>query len=215
MTDFQIFILKLKEQLLKPLPGKNAQWKMAPVTRLSFADWPAEPRLSNQGSVLILLYPSNGKILTVFIQRPEYDGVHSGQISLPGGKHEPADITHDHTALREAEEEIGVIPSEIEIIGKLTDLFIPPSNFLVKPFVGIMPHTPVFKPDPQEVAEVLPVCITELFDPNNRITRNILIRDQEIQVPGYKINHQLLWGATAMIISELEEIVKKSFPCGI
>ncbi len=147
----QNFIESLKKELQKDLPGTDIQWQMASSDRM-VRNFPRTPgKDARIAAVLILLYPKNGSVYTVFIQRPDYNGVHGGQISFPGGKQEPEDKDIIHTALREANEETGVDPEKISVIGTLTPLFIPVSNMLVTPVVGSIDHIPTFR---QEVREV-------------------------------------------------------------
>jgi 8-oxo-dGTP pyrophosphatase MutT (NUDIX family) len=161
-------------------------------------------------SVLLLLYPADGEISTVFIQRPEYDGIHSGQIALPGGKAEIADHDPAFTALREAREEIGIDPEKVTIIGKLTDLYIPPSNYLVSPFIAFSPERPVFTIDPEEVKKTLEVRIADLVSGQNIREERIRIREGfEITAPAYVIKGEIIWGATAMMIAEFCEILRE------
>jgi 8-oxo-dGTP pyrophosphatase MutT (NUDIX family) len=158
--------------------------------------------------VLILFYPVGNKIYTVFILRPTYEGVHSGQVSLPGGKQEPGDLDITETALREASEEIGVDSKEVQIIGKLTDLYIPPSNFLVTPVVGYSLSRPTFRIDPFEVEKIIEAELSLLLYNPTIEQLKITVRDgMEIEAPAYIMDGNIIWGATAMIISELREIV--------
>lgn len=209
MLEFQKFVLNLKSILNSPLPGKDAQWKKVPVTRLAYNDDPSSYEDVKTGSVMILLYPEHGEVMTVFIKRAEYDGVHSGQISLPGGKYEHFDQSFENTAIRETEEEIGVEGADIRIIGALSDLYIPPSNFLVKTFIGCINYVPDFKPDHAEVDSVLTIRIEELFNMENSAIKTVRANNQNIEVPCYLIQNDVIWGATAMIISELEVLYKK------
>jgi len=130
------FAEKLKTEIQKGLPGTEVQWQMASSDRM-IKNYPRSPgKDARNAAVLILLYPLKGSIYTVFMQRPEYEGIHSGQISFPGGKVEPADDNIIQTAIREANEETGVDPEKISVINTLTPLFIPVSNILVTPVVG-------------------------------------------------------------------------------
>lgn len=160
-------------------------------------------------SVLILLFPAADGIRTVFIKRPRYDGVHSGQISLPGGKAEPGDPDTGYTALRETEEEIGVPAGEITLIGKLSELYIPPSNFLVTPWIGYVTFTPVFKPDPSEVDGLLEALIRDLADDRNVKEVLISVHGMELKAPAFVMHGEVIWGATAMILSEFREVIGK------
>jgi 8-oxo-dGTP pyrophosphatase MutT (NUDIX family) len=140
--------------------------------------------------------------------RPEYPGVHSGQISLPGGKFEDSDDSLVFTALREAREEIGINPVKVQIIGQLTEMYIPPSNFMVTPIVGYQTSPPRFRADPKEVARIIEVNLVDLLEKRNIRNKNIRLRTGiSIKAPVYFIDGNVIWGATAMILSEFREIV--------
>ncbi len=205
------FIYDLEQKLSEPLPGEAAQLKLEPPTRRNYNLDPvsANAKLS---SVLILFFPENGKIKLTLIQRPEYDGVHSGQIAFPGGKMEDFDKSLMETALRETFEEIGVLPETIKIIGKLSQLYIPPSNFLVEPFVGFVYKMPDFKAEPAEVSEIVMVDLDDLLNESSFQFKEINTRGFNKEVPCYFVNKKIIWGATSMIISELLEVIKQKQP---
>jgi len=194
--------------LRNPLPGLEAQLKMTSMSRMrELMNFTIREDAQPSG-VLILFYPVGNKIYTVFILRPTYEGVHSGQVSLPGGKQEPGDLDITETALREASEEIGVDSKEVQIIGKLTDLYIPPSNFLVTPVVGYSLSRPTFRIDPFEVEKIIEAELSLLLYNPTIEQLKITVRDgMEIEAPAYIMDGNIIWGATAMIISELREIV--------
>jgi 8-oxo-dGTP pyrophosphatase MutT (NUDIX family) len=206
-------IEELKQKFLQPLPGISSHQKMSPGHRVEeFSGSTDILPLPRKSAVLILLFPDNGKLKTVFIKRSEYEGVHSGQISFPGGKYEQSDKTFEDTALRETNEEIGVAQDNIEIIGQLSDFYIPPSNFLVKVFVGYSNHKPQYIPDKKEVQSVVEVNIEELYD-SRIITEKEFYSNflkLKINAPAYSINGVEIWGATAMIVSELLDVLKLS-----
>lgn len=206
METFDNFITKLQERLGNSLPGAAAQLKMAPITRLIELErerTTVEPRRS---AVLILFYPDNGKTKLFFIKRAIDQTVHSGQISFPGGKYEKSDVDLKATALRETNEEIGIDPEQVTIIGSLSKLYIPPSNFDVYPFVGFVRQKPVLKAN-HEVQHILEIGFNELRKPAIRTEKTISHRiGKEVMVPSYSIQNEIIWGATAMMISELLEI---------
>ena len=131
MTDFQNFINKLEERLKNPLPGTGAFLKMASEIRLEELQSSYDTSKAIQSSVLILLFPENKSVKIILILRQQYEGVHSGQVSFPGGRKEKDDKTLIETALRESEEEVGIDADKVMVIGNLTEIYIPPSNFLV------------------------------------------------------------------------------------
>jgi len=200
----------LKIELEKPLPGLAAQLKMAPDIRKDKIKYLNTDSAAKKGGVLILLYQDReGHISFPLIQRNVYDGVHSGQISLPGGKMEKGEGIYQ-TALRETHEEIGVDPNKIEVIGELTDFFVWVSNFQVKPVLGFMTETPIFIPDPHEVQRVIEVRISDFL-------RKDAVKKKEIRTtigytilsPYFDIDGHVIWGATAMMLSEFITIIRK------
>lgn len=197
--------------LMGPLPGPLAHQKMAPLSRQVIHFNPADYPNAKIAAVLVLCYPKNGEITMVLTQRPNYDGVHSGQISFPGGKIEPGDNDELHTALRETEEEIGVLRQEIRVIGKLSNVYIPPSNFFVFPFVGIATSAPIFTPDSNEVAEIIEMPINTLLADSVKSTITINRPEAPFEAPCYDINGKKVWGATAIILSEVEWLLRESF----
>lgn len=199
---------QLRQRLGLPLPGEEAQFQMAHRERKMSSARYKVPSNVRHGAVLILLYEDDEQILLPLIERPEYNGVHSGQIALPGGKYELSDVTYRETALREAQEEIGVPKRDIQIIGELTELYIPPSNFLVHPFVGVMQYKPLLVPDPKEVNEIFEIDIEVIMDEKQvkekdlKLSSGITIRTPYIDIQG-----KTLWGATAMILSEFKSVL--------
>lgn len=206
IEDFNKFIIEVERKLNQPLPGEKAQLLMEPLSRRKYPPL-SDPGIARQSSVLLLFFPDKDEPNLVFIQRNEYDGVHSGQIAFPGGGQEPDDKHPGDTALRETHEEIGVHPEKVQIIGRLSQLYIPPSNFLVHPFVGYTKVKPVFSPDPNEVSEVFSVKMSVLLNGSARQEREIKIRDFSLKVPCFFVNGKVIWGATSMILSEFIEVL--------
>ncbi len=205
---FSGFIDEIKKKMAGPLPGVSSQLKMANIPRLIKNGKFIVPYDARKSAVLILFYPYDDHIGLVLIKRTEYPGVHSGQISFPGGSWEAGDKDMVATALREAEEEIGVDRDKIIPIGNLTDLFIPPSNFLVTPVVGYINEHPDFRPDPDEVDRVLEISLDNLLNGENRQEKDITIfPDIKLKVACYYINGHVIWGATAMMLSELIDLI--------
>jgi len=207
---FEHFIASISEALSRPLPGMQAQLRMSSMKRIQELAGTVSTSKAKPSSVLLLFYPIGNDIYTIFIQRPDYEGVHSGQISLPGGKREPDDSNLTETALRESYEEVGIIPEKIRILGKLSDLYIPPSRFLVSPFVGYSTQRPDFIIDPSEVDEIIEIKIRDLFsDTALQVTKHRIGLGIHIKAPAFVVNGYVIWGATAMILSEFKEMIKE------
>lgn len=183
----------------------SAQSKMIPAARQSRRD-PDKPGKARLGCVLMLLYPIDGELHMVLTRRRDDLNSHAGQMSFPGGQRE-GDEDLVMTALRETEEEIGLSAGSVEVIGDLTPLYIPPSDFEVHPFVAYYGngHRPDFTPNPDEVAEIFEVPLRQLLDPTFRGEQPWDIRGQRIIVPYYAVDDYKVWGATAMMISEFAE----------
>ena len=196
--------------MTNPLPGTPSQLKMASMRRLMKFGKIFVPAKVKKAGVLALFYPTDGHICLVFIIRAEYPGVHSGQISFPGGRMEDGDTDMVATALREAEEEIGVERDSVIPIGNLTDLYIPPSNFLVTPVVGYTLERPDFKPDPDEVDRILEVSLDHLLNEGTRQEQEIMIFPAiKLKVPCFYVDGNMIWGATAMVLSELIDVINQ------
>jgi len=207
MENYQAFKSLIQIQLNRPMPGKEVQLKMAPENRNVLLNNELIPR---ESAVLILFYKNGDEIKFPIIRRPSYEGYHSGQMALPGGKHEKCDKDLTATALREAFEEIGVCIENIEVAGCLTPLHIPISNSLVTPVVAFTNELSLFVIDPKEVDEIFTVSIDEFLNPANKITEQWSIQGKNWRIPFYLLQGQKVWGATAMILSELEELIKQS-----
>jgi 8-oxo-dGTP pyrophosphatase MutT (NUDIX family) len=210
MYQFQSLIKNLESNLSgEKLPGINAQLTMAPVSRLQELNNGYKALVPKKSAVLILFYPENGSTKLVMIKRAIDDSVHSGQIAFPGGKFEAKDKNLVATALRETNEEVGINPESINIIGKLTTLYIPPSNFDVHPFIAYTNEKPAMKNN-HEVEKIIELDLTDLQSPQNLTKKNIKHRfGNLIDVPCFYVHNEIIWGATAMIISELLEVIKQ------
>lgn len=201
------FIQNLEHKLRLPLPGRESQLKMAHITRRFYVDAPKQAR---QAAVLAALFLKNNEWTVVLIERnPNDNDRHGGQISFPGGKYEPADSNMLATALRETEEEVGISRNEVKVLGGLTELYIPVSNFQVHPFVGFLEKHPTYVLQEEEVNSVLEVPLSIFQDPSLRQLTDIRISASLTLkgVPYFDIDGKTLWGATAMIISELVDII--------
>ncbi len=198
----------LSQRLKAPLPGPQAHepLRATPIGLI-------QPRFEHRSpprpdSVLILLYEESGKIMFPLTKRPDYLGAHGGQISLPGGKAEAGE-TRIETALREAEEEIGVPASQIEIVGELTEFFVIPSNFLITPVVGFLKGSPEFIPDSKEVKKIINASVEDLLRVDAVITKEILAAKMfPMMAPHFEIENEIVWGATAMMINEFRMVVQ-------
>lgn len=207
-SEFLKYIPKIeKEKLL----SVEAHMKMAPLERvssLSTKDYlDKDPR---KAAVMMLLYPKNKETHLALIVRNSYPGIHASQIAFPGGKVEPTDIDLQFTALRETHEEIGIVPEVVQIIKPFSELYIPPSNFLVSPFLGIVQEEVTFDPSPYEVKRVLELPLRDLLD--DRIITKVVMSTSyadNISVPVFNVDKYVVWGATAMMMSELKETIRK------
>jgi hypothetical protein len=209
LQDKTEFISLLQTRLQHPLPGRDAQERMGARVKSMPATIPADAKPS---AVLCLFFPLAGEWNILFIKRTVDGHAHSGQISFPGGRQEPEDADLKATALREAQEEVGVMSADVEIIGSLTQLYIPVSNFQVFPFVGYSQQQPKYNTSKSEVAYILEIPVKKLFHKDNKITTEVRPSSMPglvMNVPAYNLeNDSFIWGATAMILSELEEIIK-------
>jgi 8-oxo-dGTP pyrophosphatase MutT (NUDIX family) len=205
--DFKILIDILTQRLQQPLPGAKAHEPMR-ATPTGLIRPKFEHKLPPKpGSVLILLYPDNGRIKFPLTKRPDYLGAHGGQISLPGGKAEP-DEDYIQTALREGEEEIGVSRSEMKVLGRLSDFFVIPSNFRVAPVIAYIESKPVFIPQPSEVEKILEGDLHDLIAEDAIQTKEIIAAKMyPMLAPHFLIDGEVVWGATAMMLNELRMIV--------
>jgi 8-oxo-dGTP pyrophosphatase MutT (NUDIX family) len=207
MIDLQL-TEALRAHLAGPLPGLNAQARMAPMARVEEMKGRRIPENAKKSAVLILFYPGENGIQFPLIRRNDYKGVHSGQISLPGGTWEESDGDLLYTALREANEEVGVMSEDVEILGPLTNLYIPPSNFMVQPYVGISHRRPDFVPDPAEVAQIIEAPLNHFRDSRYAVQSKIKHSTGALfDVPSFNILGHVVWGATAMMLSELTFIL--------
>lgn len=205
--NFEYFISKLIEELKKSLPGQESQMKMIPKGRRTNISY-SENKNIKKSAVLILLFPEKDDIYIVLIKRATDGSKHSGQIALPGGKFENEDCDLFKTAVREAEEEIGVKRKDVDVIGHLTSLFIPVSNYFVQPVVGRINYKPEFIRSINEVDEIYTVKLQELKEAYT-VCKTFNINGKQLTAPFYIINDIKVWGATAMILSEFIEVLNR------
>jgi 8-oxo-dGTP pyrophosphatase MutT (NUDIX family) len=206
-SEVHNIIDRLSRELKNPLPGSTAHKKMAPPDRL--LEPPPGNTNINQASVLLLLFHEDDKLKTVFIRRPTSMKNHAGQIALPGGKSEITDKDLSETALREAEEEIGINTDQVEIIGQLSPLYVRISNFSIQTFIGWSRQIPSFKIDNSEVASIHIVQVDDLVNPESLQIQEVNTSIGITRFPGYWVNDIFIWGATAMILSEFIEVYRK------
>lgn len=204
----QSLIEQLQQRLTEELPGRNAHQEAAPYRKVYYDDM--DINSVKKSGVLVLLYAKQNEPYITLIQRPEYDGTHSGQIAFPGGKVEESDRDIIHTALREANEEVGVIMEHVNVIGRLTDVYIPVSNFLVSPVIGTIDYTPDFIPEPAEVADILEMNISFLKETEELIPQKLkLSSGVKIEVPTFQYQQKTIWGATALMLNELRWLLRE------
>ncbi len=200
----------LKRQFELELPGVQAQTRMSPIQN---SEKYRQPSANHKTAcVMALLHPKQEELYVTFIKRAAShpDDKHAGQIGFPGGKFEEGDHSLIGCALRETEEEIGVPTSDIEVIGELTSLYVFASDFMVYPFVGYMDYHPAYVPQVEEVAGIYEVPLRNLVDPAFKISRKVRLSEGfYMDAPGYDIEGDFLWGATAMISSELEGVLER------
>lgn len=190
----------------------EAQNKLAPIIRveelknINFAT-----RKQNSAGVLAVFYPDKeAKAHFVLILRKTYRGVHSNQVGFPGGRVELTDRDLEHTALRETEEEVGIPEQDVQVIKQLTKLYIPPSDFWVHPFVGLLKKTPVLVPQESEVERILEIDVDEFLEESSLIKQNLSTSyAKNIEVPAFSLGGHVVWGATAMMLSELKDLLKE------
>ena len=202
-------VSELNALLKGPLPGLTAQREMsarlASGDRFDFRHQGAVKK----GAVTILLYPQQGLWHLPLMKRPDYQGIHSGQISLPGGKAEPQDQDRIQTALRETAEEIGVSIKREQVVGTLTPLYIMASHYEVLPVVAIMDQKPSFVPDPREVQALIQADLKQLMSPHTRQKKEIEVRGTAIMAPYFDVQQEVVWGATAMILNEFLAVINR------
>jgi 8-oxo-dGTP pyrophosphatase MutT (NUDIX family) len=200
-------IEQLRQRLKLPLPSTKAQFEMRngqyePDVLLDL--YKNLPPTHRKAAVMILLFQRQDQWHTALMQRPKDSHAHSNEVSLPGGRYDDTDPNILFTAQRELEEEFGVKPHQVEILGALSPLYIPISNIFVSPFVAYAPeHDIKFSPDPKEVVEILETPISWLLDPARRKITTIEKKEYKIEnVPYFDLHQRVVWGATAMILNE-------------
>lgn len=202
MTGFAETISIIEKNLSQALPGKAAQNRMAPCLPGGIFLSRSPNSATRNSAVMITLFPDNNQTNTLLIKRPVYEGPHSGQVSFPGGKSDESDIDITHTALRETHEEIGIKPQDINVVGTLTPLFVPVSNLMVYPIVGVLKNKPNLFINVQEVEYTIQAAIYDFKKTENRSVKTLSINKIPISAPYYSVGGEDIWGITAMILSE-------------
>jgi len=207
--NLTVEILKQKFEL--PLSGISSHLKMAPANRIS--GYLNEQKFilnARKSAVMILFLQDNNIMKMIVIRRSEYVGIHSGQIAFPGGRYEDEDGDVRVTALREIEEEIGIPEEKIEIIGRLSDIYVPPSNFLISVFVGYLAEKPEYIIDEREVDEVIEIPFSDFFQPDVVKQKDFYVNSIKASsdAPYYDVTNAEIWGASAMVISELLDLLQ-------
>ena len=205
-----IFIQQLKNRIKKGLPGDKAHQHLMPDKRLSVRNLIASNKEYRSSAIGIILFPKNNRLHSLLIQRTTYNGSHSGQVSFPGGKMDPSDSNLEFTARRECFEEVKLPLQSGELIGELSDIYIPVSNFMVKPFVFYAKNEPDFYPEEREVEHLIYFDLEILLNDNIQKKGIVQVSKgvRQKNIPYFDIEQKIVWGATAMILSELKEILK-------
>lgn len=210
--NFDEFSLNVSKVKNIQLPGQVSQFKMAPPFRKELLEKSKEAlNFAKKAGVLALFYPDrNHQASLVLILRKTYEGVHSGQVGFPGGKLEKYDTSLEMAALRETHEEIGVPIRDIKVLTALTELYIPPSNFYVQPYLGISSNNLSFYKDDLEVEEIIEVPIKHFLNEDLVIFKKVSTSyNVDVEVPAFYLNEYIVWGATAMILSEIKDLLKQ------
>ncbi|MDC7993831.1 NUDIX hydrolase [Altibacter sp. HG106] len=207
---FEAFSAKIVKVAQMRLPGEAAHVEMAPIERVIALKREAErQKTAKKAAVMVLFYPgAKEETHMILILRKTYKGVHSNQVGFPGGKVEPEDTSLEDTALRETEEEVGVPIASVEVVTALTDIYIPPSHYVVQPYLGITRKRPQFIAQEEEVEALIEVPVREFLDPEVLIEQQITTSyATNIQVPAFLLGGHVVWGATAMMLNEVRSLL--------
>ena len=207
--DFKIAVSKIKNL---ELPAQESQFKMSPPFRKALINrYKEQMKNAKKAGVLALFYPTENNITSIaLILRKTYKGVHSAQIGFPGGKYETEDKNLMNTAIRETYEEIGVSSEQINVVKKMTEVYIPPSNFYVQPYIGVSNNKLSFSLQDEEVEDLVEVPLTHFLDESIVINTNVSTSyNADVEVPAYLLNGHVVWGATAMMLSEIKDLLKQ------
>ncbi|WP_424001624.1 NUDIX hydrolase [Maribacter sp. IgM3_T14_3] len=210
--DFNFFEQQISKIKDLPLPGEASQHKMAPEIRIEELQRINQTKKNpRKAAVMALFYPTvNQNINLLLILRKTYKGVHSNQVGFPGGKAEKSDDGLLTTALRETHEEVGVHPKDVIVVKEISEIFIPPSNFIVQPFIGLYKEPKPFIKQESEVELILEVPILDFLDDTKVVSKKLTTSYAvDIEVPAFKLNGYIVWGATAMMLNEIKELLKQ------
>lgn len=208
--NFDELVDFLEKRLQSKLPGADAHNLMLPKMTNGAAIQMKHANPPKEGGVLVLLYEESGIVKFPLIQRPSYEGIHSGQMALPGGRMEEEDEDLIMTARRETREEIGVPEADIKVIGNLSPFYVGASNYNVLPVIGTLKSNPSFLADPREVEEIITPQLGDLVVPDRVKSKVITVRDGiDLQCPYFDLEGRTVWGATAMMLSELSFILRE------
>lgn len=207
--NFDKFLSHLDDLKKLPLGGLEAQFKLAPKMRLRYDEQKIKANNPKHAAVLALFYPDENNETTFLLTlRASYSGTHSAQISFPGGKIDSGDASYYDAALRETLEEVGIPSNKIEFLREMTNVYIPPSNFLVTPFISYINEKPDFIIN-EEVESTIEVKLTDLLDDSNIDSIEINTSYMtNMKVPCFRLNNYIVWGATGMMLSEMKELLK-------
>ena len=210
--NFDDFLKSISKIENIPLPAEASQFKMVPPFRQELLRRQKSTiKSAKKAGVMALFYPDKKQKTTlVLILRKTYNGVHSAQVGFPGGKLEDEDKSLQDAAVRETFEEVGVPIKDIKVVKQLSEVYIPPSNFYVQPFIGISHNTPNFIKQDDEVEAIIEVELQHFLDKKQVITKTVSTSySVEVEVPAFKLNNHVVWGATAMMLSEIKDILKQ------
>ncbi|MFD1163424.1 MULTISPECIES: NUDIX hydrolase [Hwangdonia] len=210
--NFDDFLKSISKIENIPLPAEASQLKMVPGFRQELLRQQEKAiKSAKKAGVMALFFPNENKETTlVLILRKTYSGVHSAQVGFPGGKLEDEDKSLKDAAVRETFEEIGVPMRDIKVVKSLTQVYIPPSNFYVYPFIGISRNTPNFIKQDDEVEAIIEVELQHFLDDKQVVTKTVSASySAEVEVPAFKLNNYVVWGATAMMLSEIKDLLKQ------
>lgn len=209
--NFETFIKSASKIKNLNLPGEDSQFKMSPPFREELIDEnKAKMKKARQAGVMALFYPNKeGETYLILILRKTYKGVHSAQVGFPGGKYEDDDPDLEYTALRETFEEVGVPIADVNVLKAMSKIYIPPSNFTVSPYLAIAEQTPHFIKQDEEVEGLIEVSLAHFLDDDNVVEVGVMTSmNVELDVPAFSLNGHIVWGATAMMLSELKDLLK-------